>query len=492
MLPVSSGNSDNSGLIIYYQNIGGMNGVITEYNLAISDNVYDMYVFTETWLNSNTLSKQIFGSSVYRQDRNNDNSSKQSGRGVLIACSTKFKSRLVSLSNCGSIEQTWIALTLTHCTLYICVLYIPPDRVNDADLIDQPLHSLSLITDQIGFNDRIIILGDFNLPGIKWVRSSSNYLYPDANSSTKAPATSKLLDDYNTGGLVQLNDNRNSNNRLLDLCFASQELSNTCTITVAPSPLVKTCRHHPPLLMAISEGTPAVFNNADETTYYDFRNGKFDAMNQFLTSLNWSSLLSNCDYNSAAMLWTHITLYAIDQFVPKNTRREPIHPQWSNQTLKGYKRAKRSALKKLTKHPSLHLRAHYLHLNNRYKRLNKALYFAYLRRIQNNLKTNPKCFWNHVNEQRNETGLPTHMILDDVQSSTLPDICSLFRTHFSSVFTEETLTNEQVSEAARNVPVRSAIGSHPIITCDMVSTACSKLKLSSNSGPDGIPSVVLF
>ena len=81
-------------LTVYYQHVGGMNTSLSEYSLACSDDVYDLYAFTETWLSDLTLSKQIFSSNytVYRQDRSPLNSSKRSGGGVLLALRSCYKS----------------------------------------------------------------------------------------------------------------------------------------------------------------------------------------------------------------------------------------------------------------------------------------------------------------------------------------------------------------------------------------------------------------
>ena len=116
-----------------------------------SDGSQDVSVVNSSYLDITTISSQIFGSSyaVYRQDRNELTSNKRSGGGVLLACRSKFKSRHVILSNCANVEQLWIALSFSNYTLYICAIYIPPDRVNDDDLIDQHLESLSLIENRM-------------------------------------------------------------------------------------------------------------------------------------------------------------------------------------------------------------------------------------------------------------------------------------------------------------------------------------------------------
>lgn len=78
------------------------------------------------------------------------------------------------------------------------------------------------------------------------------------------------------------------------------------------------------------------------------------------------------------------------------------------------KTAKKAVFKKFTKVRTLPLKQHYVRLNQKYKRLSKSDFRHYQRGIQSKLKTNPKLFWNYVNEQRKKYGLPSSMVLDGV------------------------------------------------------------------------------
>lgn len=174
-----------NGLLCYYQNLGGINTSLTEYLLACSDAAYDIYAFTETWLKNTTPSSTIFGNvySVFRTDRSSLNSSKSTGGGVLLAVRSTLKCRLLQPPNCHAVEQLWVALPVSHHTLYICIIYIPPDRINDPLLTSQHSDSLDWITSQMNLTDKILILGDFNMSSISWTTGSSNYLYPNYQQS---------------------------------------------------------------------------------------------------------------------------------------------------------------------------------------------------------------------------------------------------------------------------------------------------------------------
>ncbi|XP_055523049.1 uncharacterized protein LOC129717219 [Wyeomyia smithii] len=385
-----------SQILLYYQNTGGINMSIADYQLACND--ADIYAFTETWLNNNTLSHQLFNetSSVHRQDRSVHNSNKSSGGGVLLAVRSSFKSRLLKPPEDLTVEHLWVAISMLTGTLFVCVIYVPPDRVNDCTLIENHTLSLEWVVSQMGATDNIVILGDFNLSTISWLHGSNNFRFPDNSRSSIRPASSVLLDAYSSARLRQVNGTMNANNRLLDLCFISEELGHSCSLLQAPAPLVKNCRHHPPLLMTFELLPEHHFEAIAETVHYDFYSTDFEGMKNFLADVDWTTSLSGDDANSAASTMSNILIYAIDRFVPKKLTREQPHPSWSNSELRRLKRLKRAALKKYSKRRTDLSKAEYLRANTAYKRLNSALYNDYQFNLQNRLKTNPKKFWSYV------------------------------------------------------------------------------------------------
>lgn len=470
-----------------------MNTSLTDYRLACSDTAYDIYAFTETWLSSATPSSAIFGQaySVYRADRSPLTSSKKTGGGVLLAFRSTFKCRLLHPPNCTSVEQLWVALTVLDYTLYVCVIYIPPDKGNDPVVASQHSESLAWITSQMGLRDKILILGDFNMSSVNWITGPACYLYPNLGRSKINNQQRQILDDYSTAGLVQISSVYNSNSRLLDLCFTSSEHIQNTTVVEAPAPLVKYVQHHPPIQVLLRNSVPCKFRSIPDCVRYNYKRTDFLKMNQFLASINWDAILQDLNVDTTVEVVNYVLNYAIEQFTPKTPRQEPRFPPWSTKALKRLKSVKRSALKKYSRNRNPNTKAHYLTCNEQYKRFNDQLFHDYISRTQCNLKQNPKQFWSYVDELRKESGLPSTMMLEGNEASSIKSISSLFRQHFSAVFSNKKLDARQISEAADTVPNRSAIGRHPRITQLTVESACSKMKCSLNPGPDGIPSIVL-
>ena len=69
-------------------------------------------VLTETWLNDEILSQQLFGNgySVYRNDRDPTSTGKNRGGGVLIAVSKRLSSTTSLIQVAQHIEQLWVKI----------------------------------------------------------------------------------------------------------------------------------------------------------------------------------------------------------------------------------------------------------------------------------------------------------------------------------------------------------------------------------------------
>lgn len=115
---------------------------------------------------------------VYRKDR------MQRGGGVLIYISQKITSKLIATDE--HIEQLWINIVVSKCSINIGVIYRPPST-NLNHFMDVLETSLSHLAPS---NDKLICTGDFNI----------NYL--DMNNS----ATHKLIDIFESFNLHQIID----------------------------------------------------------------------------------------------------------------------------------------------------------------------------------------------------------------------------------------------------------------------------------------------
>ncbi|XP_058445563.1 E3 ubiquitin-protein ligase UBR1-like [Malaya genurostris] len=321
---------------VYYQNAGGMNSCLENYRLACSDDCFDIIALTETWLTENTLSIQAFDSNyeVFRTDRSSRNSNKIIGGGVLVAIRRRLKAQLLQNASENNVEQVCVKISLSDSSsLFLCVVYLPPDRIRDLSLIDTHIQSIDEITSvHMRPSDEIFIIGDFNFPGLKWIPASDGFLYVDPLHSSFHTGITNLLDRYSLNLLRQVNHVQNENGRILDLCFSSQS---DCAprIIAAPFPLVKSVRHHPPLHIVLESDGSSHDRYNSRIVSYNFKKADYNSIIVFLSNLTWSEILDNDDVNLATQSFSNVMTYAIDQYVPKRIIQPSKQAPWQTAEL---------------------------------------------------------------------------------------------------------------------------------------------------------------
>ncbi|XP_062537612.1 uncharacterized protein LOC134205922 [Armigeres subalbatus] len=477
---------------MYYQNVGGMNGLVEDYRLAVMDHCYDIIVLTETWLDCRTISSYIFGTGheVFRCDRNSNNSRKSTGGGIIIAVSSRLKASVIEDDSFNTVEQVWVSIQLGGRKLFVCAVYIPPDRTRDLELIDTHCRSVFLASEIASPNDEIIVLGDFNLAGVAWAPTHNSFLRPDQEHSSFHPGALRLLDNYSTATLSQVNCIVNENNRLLDVCFVGGRYT-APFISTAPVPLVKAAPHHPSLIIGVENDDVRDYVGTSTAVSYVFGKANYCSIAEVRSNLDWQSILDPADANIAAQTFSHVLAYVINRHVPKKIAHTESTVPWMTNDLRSLKRTKKAVLKRFTRFRTLPLKHHYARLNHEYKRLSRFYFKRYQRRIRQRLKSHPKSFWNYVNEQRKEVGLPSSMVYNRVMASTQQEICNLFSAKFASVFVNERLSNDSITSAAGNVPLTNQTLKAVDVSTDTIARAATRLKTSYKSGPDGVLSVFL-
>ncbi|XP_058830439.1 uncharacterized protein LOC131689392 [Topomyia yanbarensis] len=244
---------DTDGLRIYYQNARGLKTKIDDVYLAAVDGDYDVCVFTETWLDARITSVQLFGDAytVYRADRNSGNSICGRGGGVLIAVSTAFASCEIDVGSLTSVEAVWVRITTPSKNFYIGAVYIPPEKRLDCNIMQLHMDAVNNASSQAGADGVMIVLGDFNQPGLIWVPSRHGYAYPDPNASITNIASRLLLDGFAFNGLSQVSMIPNHQSRFLDLIFVSETIIPVCSVNEASSVIVPLDNFHPALEISI-------------------------------------------------------------------------------------------------------------------------------------------------------------------------------------------------------------------------------------------------
>lgn len=180
-----------------------------------------------------------------------------------------------------------------------------------------------------------------------------------------------------------------------------------------------------------------------------------------------------------------------DWFIANVPRKKPpAKPVWGNHHLRTLKCAYKSSQRRLRRRRDACTIREFKNASLNYRRLNARLYKNYILRVQSELRSNPKNFWNFVNSKRKSPAIPTNLYLDDVESTISTQACELFAKFFASVYEDKSASAQEIDKAASTVPVNLIDLSTFEITREMIVQATKKLKSSYLPGPDGIPAVV--
>ena len=184
-----------------YANPWSIVNKLKQFQSLVYSKTPDIIGLTETWLNENIFDNEILPSNytLFRKDR------PSRGAGVLIAVNNKFPCQPITSPE--NLETMCIKLMLPN-PITLCVNYVPPSST--AVYYDN-LFNFFLHLHQV--SDKMIILGDFNLPDIDWDVLSGH-----------SPVSNQFCDLVFQTGLSQLIDRpTHIHGNILDLLLTNLE-----------------------------------------------------------------------------------------------------------------------------------------------------------------------------------------------------------------------------------------------------------------------------
>ncbi|KAL1446875.1 hypothetical protein WDU94_010915 [Cyamophila willieti] len=372
------------------------------------------------------------------------------------------------------IEGCWVELELgPHCTTLIGNHYLPCNI--DTDLIERYSRFLIQHIDISSF--KVICLGDYNLPEFNWslgvsdndnsyIRKKSNIIY-------------SLFCDLN---LLQINFERiNPDDNILDLVVSnfSDELA-----VFRENGLVAWDHSHPGLLISFS--LPVLNHCPVPYVKKCFSKGDYLGLFLYLVHYNFSN---STDPDILAYDLNNAVSNAIQNFIPDEVIKPSKYPHWFSYRLRNLLHLKEKFHKKSKKCPyNVHFRESF----QKFRRLSKKQYSfderKYKRKVECDLRNNPKFFWQFVKSQyKNPHEISLVQNGRVVSEERIPNV---FAEQFSSVFNSNsntTLIQGQDSSLSTNVHSLDP----PIISVADVLKAAKALKSSHVAGSDNFPAFIL-
>jgi Reverse transcriptase (RNA-dependent DNA polymerase)/Endonuclease-reverse transcriptase len=459
-------------------------------------NNYDI-VLLETSLVCSFNDEELFDARyfVFRCDRSLSTSTKKSGGGVLIAVKRVFDVSELSTKNQSLVEHECVKIKCDKIFLYISAVYLAPDVGKHA--YDLFVEDIEVISDNSECRDVILVLGDFNLPKIRWkVDDESGSVMP-LNVTTDLE--SDLIGGLFGCDLDQTNLVPNNNGTFLDLVFTNAPVD--ISVTNADSPLLKLDHHHKAYEIEM-QVCCCKFEAAEiRTRRYIFRMADCAAIVSDLDAVDWFSLFSGKSIDRCVDLFYEMIWNCFERHVPTKFSRIDRKLPWMTKELDCLKNKKAKAAKKSKKSEIRcledesiddckceHLREKFSLLREEYQLLHGRAYDDYRAGIEEAIKSDPKTFFGYVDLKKKRVGYPSVMHFEGRSASGPEDICDLFADFIQRTYADDVwMPSDPGPDVVQNDSPFGALQ----FTVDEVLSVLQDLDVNKGAGPDGIPPLIL-
>ena len=368
-------------------------------------------------------------------------------------------------------------------TFFLALVYRSPNNsLEENDNMVASLHScLSKINP---ISDKILILGDFNLPSIDWEQETCT----NEETHINFKFLNCIQEHYLTQFINKPTHFRGEQNpTLIDLILSNDRDFVFNIHHSAPFGL----SHHSVISFSLNINQLKI--SLPPVTKFILEKGDYLSMNKFLKNIDWQSLFNNeTDVNA---LWDKVEkeiLTARDRFIPKRIIKKSSlnykHKIPIPNTLLELFHKKRAAFKYFKKYPTTHNFKIYKTLRNEAKKASRLTKLDQELNIANKSKHNPKLLYQYISSRAKPretiSNLKKH---DGTLTDNDLDKASVLNQFFASVFVHE----GETPIPSFDTKCSNSLSLVNITTDDMLNRLKS-LKINKSSGPDGIHPRILY
>ena len=178
--------------------------------------------------------------------------------------------------------------------------------------------------------------------------------------------------------------------------------------------------------------------------FHNFEKADWSGLNELFRHVPWDCVFVSNDINEVWNAWVDLFNAAVDQCVPKKSKKKNRCAPWISNDIIKLARKKKRFYKKAKASDNADLWSKYKNVNNMLKKKCNTARWEYLKDLASNMHDNKECklFWNYVNSKRKGSNDLTVIKMDN--GSTLTDereISECMNEFFASVFTRENLEN---------------------------------------------------
>lgn len=218
---------------------------------------------------------------------------------------------------------------------------------------------------------KFLILGDYNLPNIRWISINNNVI---PNLSNVNNYNSNILNSLSYTNLIQHNLVYNRAGSMLDLVFSN---INNVSVSSVVYPLVPLDRmYHPALLTKISVLLSKPLNYKEQI--YDFTHCDYFFIRSHIVSIDWNAIFKNLNINDAVSVFYENIFRIIDLSCTKKYLYTPKYPLWFSKTLKQLISKKKIAHKVYKRYPTQYNYNQFSNIRAWCKSQNKFVYNSFI------------------------------------------------------------------------------------------------------------------
>ena len=447
---------------------------VDKVRLATDSCPFEVIALFETWLNSGISDVEHFGKryNVFRGDRSAHTSDRTDGGGVLVAVESKFDSEKINLCNDSGLEHVCVKIKLIACNIFIFAVYVRSVREREKFLE----FAETVIKIPYDENDIVIVCGDFNQPGIKWVKADDGDYYLPMNVTTEGGLA--VIETMLSSGFHQMCNIANQAGNVLDLVFTNKFYD--LSMSESTKPLMESDAWHKAIeLELLIERSEEETENFNEIYSYEVAN--FEAMNEFFAECEIIHSIDHCDRTEDAFeMLENCISEAIEKFVPKIVIKKSNDPPWYNKQLKHLNNVRRKEFNR-GKNSEQYRRA-----VDAFVALQSQLFQSYINRIQSEIKSNPKHFWRFVNDRRKRSEIPSTIEYNDRKAATDTSKAELFADFFERQYTpSDEIDIDSLLNACEDEAFDFVVNEEDVLK------ALLTINVNKGTGPDGVPPKLL-
>ena len=463
-----------------------------------------LLIITESHLNPDILDEEVEISNfnIHRSDR--------VGRhcgGVAIYTHENLQVQLSKVRRFSNSHCELLMLNIESLNLHIICVYRPPDSTSD--LFNPCLSEIQSYLEQVPINDSVHIIGDINLPFLKWREVDGTVIYQVTSGSTRDEQSqaSALLDLTDKHFLNQIITEPTRIKNTIDLVFTND------TDIICNHKVEKVSKHlsdHNQIIADLTcknsyQNQHKKNQKTDKLRVFNFWSGKakWDEMNKYLQNLQWEQTLNSESNVQNDTDYLYDAIYTAScKFIPtkKSTNYKGIPPD-RRKLFRRSKFLKRKLLNTSKKSKVKNINEEIIDIQTKLLQSHEAERLKKETDLVKGIKKNTKLFFAYAkkNKKTKDTIGPLKNEAGNIVSDP-KKMCEIIKSQYEKSFN----TRKNDIEVCLETPGEYEINLSKLfnegddspftnidITTEDILHAIKSTKINSAPGPDTIPPILL-